>query len=165
MSNLKSVTVGQFVWMDETRPSWQGRTETRLVDISSIDKNGRLYICAESLWGQWRYGFHPETGKARAYDGCTMRYATPGEVLEYHAQERKAETLKLEAEAAVIAENKIRDAAPTMLKALRAIEEALRKDSRQKDITGDEVEYHLDGQTLGWAITAARKAIAFAEGR
>jgi hypothetical protein len=54
-------------------------------------------------------------------------------------------------------------AAPTMLKALKAIEEALRKDSRQKDIIGDEVEYHLDGQTLGWAITTARKVIGIAE--
>ena len=44
--------------------------------------------------------------------------------------------------------------------ALVAIEEALCKDSRQKSIVGDEVEYHLDGQTMYYAINKARAALA-----
>lgn len=43
--------------------------------------------------------------------------------------------------------------------ALRGIEKALRTDSRDKSIIGDEVEYHLDGQTMYLAINAARRAL------
>jgi hypothetical protein len=46
-----------------------------------------------------------------------------------------------------------------LAEALRKIESALRKDSRQKDICGDDVEYHLDGQTMYYAINAAREAL------
>lgn len=55
-------------------------------------------------------------------------------------------------------------AAPEMLEALEALEAALREDSRNKDILGDEVEYHLDGQTMGWAIEKVRAAIRKAKG-
>jgi hypothetical protein len=54
--------------------------------------------------------------------------------------------------------------APELLSALVAIELALRKDSRNKSILGDEVEYHLDGQTMGYAIQTAREAIRKAKG-
>ena len=40
-------------------------------------------------------------------------------------------------------------ASPDMLVALEKVEAALRQDTRQKSIIGDEVEYHLDGETIG----------------
>lgn len=43
--------------------------------------------------------------------------------------------------------------------ALEALEAALRKDSRDKSITGDTVEYHLDGQAMFHAINKARAAL------
>jgi hypothetical protein len=52
-----------------------------------------------------------------------------------------------------------------MLAALKGIEAALRKDSRDKTVLRDTVEYHLDGQAMYGAINAAREAIAKAEGR
>lgn len=55
-------------------------------------------------------------------------------------------------------------AAPDLLAALREIEDALRKDSRDKTIGREDVEYHLDGQTMYRAINLARAAIAKAEG-
>jgi len=51
-------------------------------------------------------------------------------------------------------------AAPDLLEALQAIENALHKDSRDKSIVGDGVEYHLDGQTMYFALNAARAALA-----
>ena len=51
-------------------------------------------------------------------------------------------------------------AARDLLEALEIVEAALRKDSRQKSIVGDEVEYHLDGNTMYHAINTARAAIA-----
>jgi len=54
-------------------------------------------------------------------------------------------------------------AAPELLAALELIESALREDSRDKSIIGDEVEYHLDGQTMGYAIQTAREAISKAK--
>lgn len=44
--------------------------------------------------------------------------------------------------------------------ALTGLEAALRKDSRDKAILPDTVEYHLDGQTMYQAINAARAALA-----
>ena len=41
---------------------------------------------------------------------------------------------------------------------------ALNTDSRQKDIIGDEVEYHIDGQTMGYALNLARSALAKVRG-
>jgi len=55
--------------------------------------------------------------------------------------------------------------AKDMLEALTLLEAALRKDSRDKSILSDTVEYHLDGQTMGYAINKVRAAIAKAEGR
>jgi hypothetical protein len=49
--------------------------------------------------------------------------------------------------------------------ALGEIESALRKDSREKTITGDTVEYHLDGQTMYRAINRARAALSAKDGR
>jgi hypothetical protein len=46
-----------------------------------------------------------------------------------------------------------------LAEALRKIESALRVDSRQKDICGDDVEYHLDGPTMYYAINTAREAL------
>jgi hypothetical protein len=51
-------------------------------------------------------------------------------------------------------------ASPAMLAALIEIEAALRKDSRDKSIHRDTVEYHLDGQAMYSAINRARIAIA-----
>jgi hypothetical protein len=51
-----------------------------------------------------------------------------------------------------------------LVEALEKIEAALRKDSRDKSIIGDAVEYHLDGQTMGYAINTARAALSKAKG-
>lgn len=51
-------------------------------------------------------------------------------------------------------------AAPEMYQALKAIEAALRKDSRSKTISRDTVEYHLDGQEMYQAINAVRAVLA-----
>ena len=48
--------------------------------------------------------------------------------------------------------------------ALIALEAALRKDSRDKAIMADTVEYHLDGQAMYVAINKARAALAAPEG-
>lgn len=51
-----------------------------------------------------------------------------------------------------------------LTEALAKIEGALCKDSRQKTISGDTVEYHLDGQAMYAAINSARAALARALG-
>lgn len=51
-----------------------------------------------------------------------------------------------------------------LVEALEKIESALRADRRQKTISGDTVEYHLDGQAMWHAINAARAALARARG-
>ena len=46
-----------------------------------------------------------------------------------------------------------------MLEALVSLEAALRKDSREKSVLSETVEYHLDGQAMYQAINKARAAI------
>lgn len=55
-------------------------------------------------------------------------------------------------------------AAPDMVEALTKLEAALRKDSRDKTVLSDTVEYHLDGQVMYQAINCARAALAKALG-
>jgi len=55
-------------------------------------------------------------------------------------------------------DNKIDD----LREALAEIYRALMKDSRQKSIVNDDVEYHLDGPTMSFALNKARRAL---EGR
>lgn len=55
---------------------------------------------------------------------------------------------------------RVRAERDALRRALVLVEAALRKDSRDKSIIGDGVEYHLDGQTMGYAIGTARSALA-----
>ena len=55
--------------------------------------------------------------------------------------------------AELLAENK------RLRKVLEDLGVALRTDSRQKTITGDAVEYHLDGSRMYHAINAVRAAL------
>lgn len=80
---------------------------------------------------------------------CTVRVYS-GRPTEVHAE--------ADANARLIA------AAPEMLAALQKLEQALRKDARDKTISGDTVEYHLEGNAMYHAINSARKAIAKATG-
>lgn len=51
------------------------------------------------------------------------------------------------------------DQVDELKRALVAIDKALCTDARQKSITGDSVEYHLDGQTMGYALNLARDSL------
>lgn len=57
------------------------------------------------------------------------------------------------------------DLVAELSEALKEIEIALRKDSREKTITGDTAEYHLDGQTMYRALNRARAALSAKDGR
>lgn len=51
-----------------------------------------------------------------------------------------------------------------LLAALKAAERGFLSDAKQKSIIGDDVIYHLDGQSVGHALNIVRAAIAKAEG-
>jgi hypothetical protein len=78
--------------------------------------------------------------------GCTCLYSL--DCAAHPSENLRAEVARLSA------------LAEQMAGALERVEAALRVDSRQKSILSDTVEYHLDGQTMYQAITAARAARA-----
>lgn len=97
-STLRGINAGDYVWID-IKSYWNDSVTPELYQISHVDKNGRLFISAESLWDQWRYGFHPETGKSQKYARYTMRTAASDEIareLVRREKEREAEKAKQE---------------------------------------------------------------------
>lgn len=93
MGNLTDVKVGDCVWSDVTHNyGTKTRTATHLQKVTHIDKQGRIYFCSDpELKRNWRYGFDPITGKARAYERYQIRYASPEEIEEEHKRAREIE--------------------------------------------------------------------------
>jgi hypothetical protein len=123
---LTRVRVGQLVWVDYRHPHWDAKHETehRLTEITHIDKKGRLYFCVadHELINNFRYGFDPLTGVSpyKNYEGYTMRFAS---IESIEAERERIATEKAENEAAEVNAAclaKVRNAAPTLLKAVIA---------------------------------------------
>lgn len=83
--------------------------------------------------------------------------ATQAEVCSIALNEFTDNSRKIDDAALIV---KAVNAYDDMLAALKALYDALLKDSREKSIVGDGVEYHLDGQAMYAAINKVRAAIA-----
>jgi len=149
---LSHVVVGQLVWVDT---KWEHRstgvpTNSRLTEITHIDKKGRLFYCKPEpeLISNYRYGFDPLTGKAAyfGYKPDTIRYATMEEIEAEWARIAAETAAKEDEHQKTVAKARVQHAAEDLLQAATASYWAL-------SVNPDEHQH-----TLGILAAALKKA-------
>lgn len=120
--SLHDVNQGDFVWIEDHLRSL---TVRRLAKIAHIDSKGRLFISADSLWSNWRYGFKPDTGTAQAMESYLMLYASPEEIAQEQARLKAIEEADNAALDKKAREDRIQNAAPELLQQLKDTRAAL----------------------------------------